>query len=355
MSSTLALTGRSMSLVDLEATIDRLPRTRLGHLPTPIEHLPRLSKTLGGPDIFVKRDDCTGLAFGGNKVRQHEFILPLALAAGADTIVTGGGVQSNWCRQASAAAAKLGLNSVLVLAHGPKGRSLQGNLLLDRLLGAEVVVVEGNDLEALVDIIEAKAADLRLRGCKPFVVAWSDIKLQALGAVGYVNAFAELQRQIEALNIRMDHLYFSGAGATHAGLALGAHVLGEATRVIGIGPIHWREPMPAVIARIASAAAETLGLPHRLASHDISNDQSYIGLDYGVITNASREAIKLVARTEGLILDPVYTGKAMAGLIDHIQKGRILRGQNVVFLHSGGTPALFAYADDLQLELDGDA
>lgn len=332
---------------DLQARIDRLPRVRLGHLPTPLDPCPRLSAALGGPEIFVKRDDATGIAFGGNKVRQHEFIFPQALAAGADTIVIGAGTQSNWCRQATAAAAKLGLKASLLLVHGAKGPAKQGNLLLDLLMDADVTIVPGNDLEILPPLLEAKAEALRKEGRKPYVFAGPDVYARA--AVGYTNAILEIDRQLAGLGKRLDHLYLAGADVTPAGLNVGARALGLPTRVMGVSPIRWKEERDVSIAGLANLACAKLGLKAGFAASDILNDDGYIGAGYGLLSEAGLEAMRLIARTEGLILDPVYTSKAMAGLIQHIREGKIGKGETVVFLHTGGTPALFAYGDDLKL------
>ncbi|HLT00744.1 MAG TPA: D-cysteine desulfhydrase family protein, partial [Geminicoccaceae bacterium] len=333
----------------LQARIDALPRVRLAHLPTPLDHCPRLSAALGGPDIWIKRDDLTGLAFGGNKTRQLEFLFADILAEGADTVVAGAYSQSNWCRQITAAAKKLGLEVALVLLHGEKGPALQGNLLLDVLMGADVTVAELDSMERLTPLLEAKAAELERAGRRPYVVRPFGLDKLVLGAIGYVNGALELDAQLEAAGIDADYLYLCGANMTPAGMALGLAALGRRTRLINVAPIVWSEPRAVDIARIASAAAARLDLDVRLAPEDIENHDQYIGERYGVVTEGGREAMRLLAGTEGIILDPVYSAKAMAGLIDHVRTGRIGRGQSVVFLHTGGTPALFAYAPDLGL------
>ena len=333
----------------LEARIEALARVRLAHLPTPLDPCPRLTAALGGPEIWIKRDDLTGLAFGGNKTRQLEFVFADILARGADTVVAGAYTQSNWCRQMTAAARKLGLEVSLVLLHGEKGPALQGNLLLDRLMGAEVTVVDLDSMERLAPLLEAKAEELARAGRKPYIVAPFALDRLALGAFGYVNAALELDRQFADAGIDPDWLYLCGANMTPAGLALGLKALGRRARLINIAPIRWSEPRAADIARIASAAAERLGLDVRLGADEIANYDDYIGERYGLVTAGGREALQLLARTEAIILDPVYSSKAMAGLIDHIRRGRIGKGETVVFLHTGGTPALFAYAADLGL------
>jgi D-cysteine desulfhydrase family pyridoxal phosphate-dependent enzyme len=341
--------ARTIGRAALQARLAALPRVRLAHLPTPLDHCPRLSAALGGPDIWIKRDDLTGLAFGGNKTRQLEFLFADILAKGADSVVAGAYSQSNWCRQITGAAKKLGLEVALVLLHGEKGPALQGNLLLDVLMGADVTVVDLDSMERLTPVLEAKAAELERAGRRPYLVRPFGLDKLVLGAVGYVNGALELDAQLEAAGIEADFLYLCGANMTPAGMALGLKVLGRRTRLINLAPIVWSEPRPVDIARIASATAARLDLDVRIAPEDIENHDEYIGERYGVVTEGSREAMRLLAGTEGIILDPVYSAKAMAGLIDHVRSGRIGKGQSVVFLHTGGTPALFAYAADLGL------
>jgi L-cysteate sulfo-lyase len=339
----------TLNRADLQARIDALPRVRLAHLPTPLDHCPRLSAALGGPNIWIKRDDLTGLAFGGNKTRQLEFVFADILAQGADTVVAGAYTQSNWCRQITAAARKLGLEVALVLLHGEKGPALQGNLLLDRLMGAEVTVVDLDNMERLAAVLEAKVVELERAGRKPYVVRPFGLDRLVLGAVGFVNAALELDAQLEADRIEPDFLCLCGANMTPAGMALGLKALGRSTRLINVAPIVWSESREVDIARIACATAARLDLDVSITPEEIDNHDEYIGERYGVVTEGARDALRLLASTEGIILDPVYSAKAMAGLIDHVRTGRIGKGQTVVFLHTGGTPALFAYAADLDL------
>jgi D-cysteine desulfhydrase family pyridoxal phosphate-dependent enzyme len=347
----IAMTATKMPLTRaaLQARIDALPRVRLAHLPTPLDHCPRLAEALGGPDIWIKRDDLTGLAFGGNKTRQLEFLFADIQAKGGDTVIAGAYTQSNWCRQITGAARRLGLDVALVLLHGEKGPALQGNLLLDRLMGADVTVVDLDSMERLTPLLEAKAAALERAGRKPYVVRPFGLDRLVLGAAGYVNGALELDAQLEAAGIAPDFLYLCGANMTPAGLALGLKALGRTTRLINVAPIVWSEPRGTDIARIAGAAAARLDLDLCITPADIDNHDDYIGERYGVMTEGGREAMRLVAGAEGIILDPVYSAKAMAGLIDHVRTGRIGKQHTVVFLHTGGTPALFAYADDLGL------
>ena len=348
----MANDNQILSRQALQSRIDTLARLPIAHLPTPLEFCPRLTEALGGPQIWIKRDDCTGLALGGNKTRQLEFIFAEARQQEADTIVLGAGSQSNWCRQTAAAACKFGMQTVLILKHGVKGAALQGNLLLDHLLGAEVTIVAGEDLQQLPPLLEERTEALKREGRQPYLMNPFGLPTLSLAAVGYVNAFLEPDIQLEQQGAQADYIYLAGANITPAGLALGAKALGRDTDVIGITPIRWDEDRSTDIARIATATAERLGLNMVFRPEEIHNEDGYVGERYGVMTPECRQALKLVAETEGIILDPVYTSKAMAGLIDHIRQKRISKDETVVFLHTGGTPALFAYADDLQLAAD---
>ncbi|MCX8099839.1 MAG: D-cysteine desulfhydrase family protein [Geminicoccaceae bacterium] len=334
---------------DLEAALARQPRVPLAILPTALHPLPRLSEALGGPEIWVKRDDLTGLAFGGNKTRQLEFLFADVLASGADTVIAGAYTQSNWCRQMTAACARLRLSIHLILLHGQKGPKLQGNLLLDRLMGAEVEIVDLDSMEKLQPLIDARAEELRRRGRKVYVVEPLGLRSNVLGTLGYVQATLELLDQIEASGHAFHHLYQCGANMQPAGLALGLEALAAPIKLATVTSIRWSTPRGGDIARIANATAEHLGLQVRVTPERVNATDDYIGPDYGVLTPEAREALHLCARTEGLILDPVYTAKAMAGLIDHVRRGIVGRNERVIFLHSGGTPALFAYAEDLGL------
>ena len=332
---------------DLQARMDSLDRVRLAHLPTPIDHARRFAETLGGPDIWIKRDDMTGLAFGGNKIRQLEFVFADMLAKGADVLVAGAYTQSNWCRQMTAASRKLGLDIALVLIHGEKGPAAQGNLLLDYLMGADVTVIDLPTMEELQPHLDAKGDELRQQGRKPYVIEPLGVDSLAIGALGYVNAAIEIDQQLEALDLSPSHLYVCGANMTPAGMALGFKALGRDIKLVNITPIKWSLPRTTDIARIANATADLLDLDVRLDAGEIDSHDGYIGERYGVVTEESKEALQLLARTEGIILDPVYSSKALAGLIDHIRNQRLSPDDTVLFIHTGGTPALFAYTDDL--------
>lgn len=324
------------------------PRLRLATLPTPLQEAPRLREALGGaekaPRIAIKRDDLTGLAFGGNKVRKLEYLLADALAKGATTVITAGAVQSNHARMTAAAARVAGLRAVLVLDTAVEQPPVQGNLLLDHLLDAEVrFVPAGTDMD---EAIAAVGTELAAAGENPYLVTIGGSN--AIGALGYVAASLELAQQCVEMAIAPSRLYFAnGSRGTQAGLVLGAKLFSASWTPHGVA-VSGGEPEKIHRAvRIANEAAELLGVETRIAATDLVSDNGYYGPGYGVLTPACVEAISLVARTEAVFLDPVYSGKAMAGLIDHIRRGEIDPAETVVFLHTGGTPALFARADEL--------
>lgn len=340
---------RAALRAELEERLAAQPRVRLAHLPTPLDACPRFSEALGGPEVWVKRDDMTGLAMGGNKTRQLEYLFADMLRSGCDTVVAGAYTQSNWCRQMTAAARKLGLGISLTLLHGEKGPALQGNLLLDRLMGAEVEVVDLASLEQIQPLLDAKAEALRAAGKRPYIVAPLGVDTLALGAVGYVAAAIELGAQMEEAGIEAADLYMCGANMTPAGMILGLKHLGLDVRVRNVTPIKWEEPRAEGIARIANACAERLGIATRIEPGEVDSTDAFIGPRYGLVTADALEAMKLLAGTEGILLDPVYTSKALAALVADARAGRLSGGRTTIFLHSGGTPALFAYAEDLEL------
>ena len=323
--------------------IAQLPQVDIGHFPTPLEECPRLSEELGGPRIFIKREDCSGLAFGGNKVRQLTFTIGDGVNQGADTIIQGAASQSNHCRQAAAASAKLGLKCYLRLARDNKSVR-QGNVLLDELSGADVEFVDAS-MGSELDVIKyALAEELKEKGLKPYVLAAP--RSTALAAVAFAWCIAEIHEQQEAIGIDADWIYAASAGGTQGGLILGTKVLGMEMKPFGIAPIGWPDRVER-IRNAANDAAGILGLDLVINDDDVRNSDDYVGEDYGVLTPECVDALKLMARTEGIFLDPSYTSKALSGLIDHIQKGRISADETVIFLHTGGTPALFAYNEEL--------
>jgi D-cysteine desulfhydrase family pyridoxal phosphate-dependent enzyme len=321
--------------------LGHLPRVSLAHLPTPLEFMPQLTKTLGGPRLFVKRDDCTGLATGGNKARKLEFLIGDARSKRSDVLITEGGAQSNHCRQTAAAAAKLGMDCVLVLsrAYTP---GVTGNLLLDQILGARVVFVEKASDRG--PMMEHLAAELRGKGKAPYVIPTGGSN--GIGALGYVNALHELEAQAAAAGVSVDAIVFSsGSGGTHGGLLAGAKLLHSRAALVGISDGEPRHELTEMVLRVAREAAQVLEAPLTFSAGDVIVYDEYSRDGYGVPNAAMVEAVRLVARTEGILLDPVYTGKAMAGLIDLVAKGRFTRDQSVVCVHTGGGPALFAYQD----------
>ena len=332
---------------DLAARLAAHPRIRLAHLPTPLDPCPRLAEAIGVRALYIKRDDLTGLAFGGNKTRHLEFTFAAILKSGADTVVAGAYTQSNWCRQITAAARKHGLGVSLVLIHGVKGPRVQGNLLLDRLMGADVTVVDLDSMEKIQPLLDEKARALEAAGRRPFVIAPFALDQQVLAALGYVVTAIELDAQFEQTGIDPTQVFICGANNTPAGLITGLGALGRRARVTSISPIRWEEERALDIARVASATARALDLNFAVAPADFVADETYIGEDYGVLSPEARAAIRLTAETEGILLDPVYSGKAMAGLIDYAKRGAVGADETVVFVHTGGMPALFAYAEDL--------
>ena len=324
--------------------LDSFPLVPLAHLPTPLEPMERLSAELGGPRLFVKRDDCTGLGLGGNKTRKLEFLMAEALAAGADCVITAGGVQSNHVRQTAAAAAKLGLAAHLVLTRNvPRtedGYDRTGNILLDRLLGAEIQILPaGSDRAAAM---EARAARLRAAGGRPYIVPLGGSN--ATGALGYAACARELLVQAEALCGGFDAIVLAcSSGGSQAGLVAGLEALGHPARVIGVEVDGNRDGVAAAVREVAAATAKLLGLDQGAILARIEVVAGYGAPGYGLPTPQMRRAVELAARREGLLLDPVYSGKAMAGLIGLIAEGQFESGERVVFLHGGGAPALFAY------------
>jgi len=335
------------SLIDqshlLPRRIAQMLRLNLATLPTPLEEAPQLSAALGGPRILFKRDDLTGVALGGNKVRKLEFLIARALHEGADTLVASGGFQSNLARIAVAMANCVGMKTELVLGGVPgEPRPIVGNLLLDELLGANLTYVETEPRWDFGDSVERVVEAVRRRGGHPYVVPLGGSSAE--GIASYVCATLELKQQLAALDVRPQHLIVGvGSGGTYTGLLLGQLNLQLPYRVTGISVSRTREYLLEKIPEIAREAAVALQLERAPERADVVIYDDYIGESYGVLTASCSEAIRLVARTEGVILDPVYSGKAMAGLIGLIHKGLIKPDETVVFVHTGGQPALFAY------------
>jgi 1-aminocyclopropane-1-carboxylate deaminase/D-cysteine desulfhydrase-like pyridoxal-dependent ACC family enzyme len=339
--SALALTFPTRD--EIRNRIARFPRVRLACLPTPLQPCPRVSAELN-IDLWIKRDDLTGLAFGGNKTRNLEFRMAEAQQSGADVLVFGVEVESNSARQTTAAANMLGLPIVLVL-RGRPDTPVQGNLLIDYLLGADVRIIDiapDADLDAEVERV---AGELRRSGRRPFNVNASPMFARA-SALAYIEAFLEIADQLAPRD--MDAVYMSSSAKGLAGLILGSRLTGSRTRIVGVSATHGRGDLRERTAKIATEAAEALGWPEiRITREDAEVTADYVGRAYGAPTPAGNEAVLYLARREGILLDPIYTGKAAAGLFADARAGRIPRGARVVFVHTGGQPALFSHAGTL--------
>jgi len=326
--------------------IDHLPRIHLAEFPTPIHHLEALTKKYNGPDIFIKRDDLTSLGLGGNKTRKLEFLIGEALKQGKDTLVTTGGLQSNHCRLTAAAARKAGLNCHLVLNGDPPEIS-NGNLLLDRVFGAAIHFCDRKDRD---DRLLQVAEELEDAGKSPYIIPLGGSN--SIGSAGYVDGMLELTRQLDEMSITPDSIIFAtSSGGTQAGLALGAKITGFNGEILGIsidqsktGP----DPFPPVLTRIANSTADRIGSDIRMADSDFSLNCDYLGAGYAIPDELEFNAIRNLSLDEGILLGPVYTARAMGGLLDLIEKGYFVKGQTVVFWHTGGTPELFAWAEQCQ-------
>lgn len=337
-------------LEQLETSIRALPRVELAHLPTPLDAADRLSQALGGPRILFKREDATGLALGGNKTRMFELVLAEATEAGCEAVVASSAVQSNYLRQLAAACARLGLECHLILkrVRGDRDNEVQGGLLLDLLLGAKVRLFDG-DWEALALEAEEEAERLRHQGKNVYLARSANTSDLGLYAVAYCEVLVELIHQLEERDTAADRLWIASSDTTQAGLALANKFLGSPWRISGVSPFGDAIDTQTAMSEIANDAADVLGLDTVVEPHEIENFLQYAGAGYGMATPQANSALELVARSEGTLLDPVYTAKAMAGLIDKIEAGEISESETVVFVHTGGTPAVFAYPDELEL------
>lgn len=326
--------------------LSKFPRIRCGHFPTPLEPMENLTKHLGGPKLWIKRDDCTGLSSGGNKTRKLEFLMAEALAEEADTVITQGATQSNHARQTAGIAAKLGLACHLLLedrtGYADEAYTLSGNVLLDQLHGATISKRPGGaDMQKEMD---ALAADLRKKGKRPYVIPGGGSN--PVGALGYVNAALELLAQATDMGLKIDHVvHATGSAGTQAGLVAGLAMLNSQIPVLGIGVRAPKERQEANVFALAEKTCAHVGVPGAVKREHVVANCDYVGQGYGIPTQGMVEALKLVAQKEGILLDPVYSGKGMAGLIDLIQKGHFKKEENVVFLHTGGSVGLFGYAN----------
>ena len=341
------------SLSEIKERIDKFPRKNLVHLPTPLQKMENLSEELGGPEIFIKRDDLTGLAFGGNKSRKLEFIIQDALDKKSDVIITWASIQSNWCLQTAAAARKFGIKPLLILFKTydlPEEKD--GNLLLDFILDAEIQIREAEkgrvvQEEYVQEIIEGAVNEIREWGYTPYVAPIGGSMVggsmdKPLGAISYLNAFAEMMEQADGLGVDFDYIvHATGSGGTQAGLAVGAKALSDKIKVLGISVSEQKDVFLKDVLTIAQDTIEALDLDLFMEEGDIAVLDDYIQEGYGIVNKEISETIRLVAQKEGIFLDPVYTGKAMVGLIDLVKKSYFKKKDKIVFFHTGGTPALF--------------
>ncbi len=346
-------------MISLETFKERLtdfPRTDLILSPTPLQKIKRPSIAPAGGDLFVKRDDLTGLAFGGNKGRKLEYIVADAVAQNADTIVTWGGIQSNWCLQTAAAAARAGIRAVLVLLNksgAPAGDD--GNLLLDHLCGATVRVLEIDpgrgflSLEDVADLVGPIIDEEKAAGRKPYLAPIGGSVVEGsmkkpFGAMGYANALIELVEQMRSRDLRLDTVvHASGSAGTQAGLVAAAKAVAPNLRIVGISVASDRDTLRGKVRIIAEQLLETLAVDTEIEDNDVIVFDEYLDPGYGVLTPEISRGIAALAQSEGVVLDPVYTGKAWVGLLDFMKTGFISQNENVVFIHTGGTPALFPY------------
>ncbi len=329
--------------------LSRFPRVSLAHLPTPLEFLPRLTRHLGGPNIFVKRDDCTGLGTGGNKTRKLEFLMADALQRKATAVITQGAVQSNHARQTAAAACKLGLKCELVFEKRVEEASDlylgSGNVLLDKLYGAGIrEVPKDTDMDAAMGEV---AAELRSNGEEPYIIPGGGSN--PVGALGYVDCALELVAQANRERLLIDYIvHATGSAGTQAGLVTGLKASHANVPLLGIGVNAGKEQQEGKVFDLATRTAEFVGAPGVVERADVVANCDYVGAGYGIPTEAMKDAVLLLARLEGLLFDPVYSGKALAGMIDLVQQGFFDEARNIVFIHTGGAAGLFAYADQLK-------
>ena len=326
--------------------LSRFPRRHFAHIPTPLEPLDRLSEVLGGPRVWIKRDDCTGLSTGGNKTRKLEFLIGDALERGADTVITQGATQSNHARQTVAAAAMAGLECHILLEDrtGRQDASYRGNgnVLLDRLHGAHVSTWPGGtDMNAEMQRLEE---ELRESGRKPYVIPGGGSN--EIGALGYVNAGLELITQANERDLEIDRVvHATGSAGTQAGLVTAFVGTNSGIPVLGIGVRHPKAEQEANVLRLAQRTADRLALNNSIESKHVEANCDYVGPGYGLPTQGMVDAVRLVAETEGILLDPVYSGKGMNGLVDLVRGNHFGQDRNIVFVHTGGSASLFGYPD----------
>jgi len=331
--------------------LSRFPRLHFAHLPTPLEPMTRLSEALGGPNLWIKRDDCTGLSSGGNKTRKLEFLMGDAQENNADTIITQGATQSNHARQTTAIAAKMGLECHVLLedrtGYEDDAYVYNGNVLLDQMHGSTISKRPADtDMNAAMETL---AQQLRDDGKKPYIIPGGGSN--EIGALGYVNAAIELLTQANDRSLRIDHLvHATGSSGTQAGLVLGMEGMNSGIPVYGVGVRVPKEKQEEMVFGLAQRTAEYMGLDPDIVQRDkVVANSDYVGEGYGLPTTAMVEAVKMMAQYEGILLDPVYSGKGFSGLVDLIRKGHFKKGENIVFLHTGGSISLFGYPNVFDL------
>lgn len=330
--------------------LSKFPRVSLAHLPTPLEHAPRLSEHLGGPQIYIKRDDCTGLATGGNKTRKLEFVMAAAAEQNADVIITHGAVQSNHARQNVAAACKMGMDCEMIFEHrvedADDAYKTSGNVFLDRIYGAIIhEVAKGTDMDAAM---EARAEALRAEGKTPYIVPGG--ASNKIGALGYVDCALETMAQAREMGLDIGHIvHATGSGGTQAGLLVGLRASGSDIGLLGIGVNAPCEEQIDKVWNVAEPTAEYVGASGCVTRDDVKVNTDYVGPGYGVPTPEMEEAVLMLARLEGILFDPVYSGKGLAGMVDLVRKGHFDQSDNVVFVHTGGVAGLFGYSSLLNL------
>ena len=342
-----------MTLAELKEKIARFPKEDLIHTPTPLRRLESLTEELGGPEIYIKRDDLTGLAFGGNKSRKLQYIIPDILRKGCDAVVTWAGLQSNWCLQTAATARRFGIAPILILFKTyDLPEEYDGNLLLDYILDAEIVFVEAEKGKLVTPefadaYVEEQMEKARESGYTPYYAplggSYSAGSMERpLGAIGYVEGFVEAFEQAGSLDVEMDFVvHATGSGGTQAGLIVGATALGTGTKIYGISVSEGKEDFTQFVLSICRDTEQTLGLPLHTTMDDVIVFDDYLQEGYGIVTQEVADVVRLLALKEGIFLDPVYTGKAMYGLVDLVRKGHFKETDRVLFYHTGGTAALF--------------
>lgn len=347
---------------NITAKLEAMNTVKLCFLPTPLEKQRNPSPLFKGVNLFFKRDDQTGLAMGGNKARKLEWIMAHVLEKKAKSIITWGGIHSNWCRQVAAAANICRVKPILVLLKKPGFQESfdDGNPLLDSIFAADIRIAQVGEnqklmeLAAVKDIIDLISHEEKENGNKPYIAPIGGSLPEGsmkrpLGALSYVNAFLEIARQAETHQVSFDAVVAAtGSGSTHAGLLAGAKIFSPQTKVVGISVSEDKATISRYIETITRAALTELGVDNTIKPEEIIVFTDYIDEGYGILNKAAADKIRLIAETEGLLLDPVYTGKAMVGLIDLIDKGYFKKGENILFLHTGGTPSLFSYGKELQ-------